>query len=194
MIYIIRHGETDWNQEGRCQGRADIELNSKGIEQAKKISDQLKNIEFDMVFSSPLKRAYCTAQIIRSNKIVVDNRIIERNNGKLEGMLKAEYIELINFNDLSENEYEVEPLEEFRSRINNFLDETITNYKNKNVLIVTHAGVSIYMKCYFEGEPIDGNFHKLKLKNCEVLIYSNESDQSQIWYKKTQELIFVFFN
>ena len=46
--------------------------------------------------------------------------------------------------------------------------------KGKNILVVTHAGVSIYARCFFEGEPVDGNYNNLKLKNCEVLDYDNE--------------------
>lgn len=55
MIYIVRHGQTDWNLEKRYQGRIDIELNGTGIKQAEKLSLKLSNIKFDKVFSSPLK-------------------------------------------------------------------------------------------------------------------------------------------
>ena len=125
MIYIVRHGQTDWNVEGIYQGRIDIPLNKTGIEQAKKTKEELKGIKFDKVFSSPLKRAIETAQIICNNPIIKDDRIIERCNGK-------------------------------------------------DILVVTHAGVSIYAKCYFEGEPKDGNYLAYKLKNCKVLKYDNK--------------------
>lgn len=173
MIYIVRHGQTNWNLEGRYQGRKDIELNQTGIIQAKEIQYQLKDIKFDIVFSSPLKRAYDTAKIICDNDIIIDNRIIEGCNGSLEGKLKSECEEFINFNDFNENKYGIEPLLQFRERIKNFLDEVVLKYASQNILIVTHAGVSIYMRCYFEGEPIIGNCNSLKLKNCEVLKYDN---------------------
>ena len=173
MIYIVRHGQTDWNLEGRYQGRIDIELNSKGIEQAETIREELKDIKFDKVFSSPLKRAYKTAQIITNNPITTDERIIERCNGKLEGKLKTETVDAVDFTDPNESRLGIETLPDFRKRISDFLDLITTEYKNQNVLIVTHAGVSIYMKCYFEGEPEDGNYSKYKLKNCEVLTYKN---------------------
>ncbi len=174
MIYIVRHGQTDWNLEGRRQGRIDIELNNNGIEQAKKLHEELKNIKFDIVFSSHLKRAYKTAQIISNNDIIIDNRIIERCNGKLEGKFKSDFNGAVDFTSYKGQGYEIEPLLDFRERIKNFLDEIMVKYKNKNVLIVTHAGVSIYLKCYFAGEPDDGNYSKLKLKNCEVLKYNND--------------------
>ena len=68
----------------------DIELNGTGIKQAKYLSLKLSNIKFDKAFSSPLKRAYATAQLITHNSIITDDRIIERCNGILEGKLKSD--------------------------------------------------------------------------------------------------------
>lgn len=173
MIYIVRHGQTNWNKEGRYQGRMDVELNGKGIDQARKTREKLAGIKYDKVFSSPLKRAYKTAQIICDNEIITDERIIERCNGELEGKLKTEVKEEIDFNDPFNTKMGIEPITDFRGRIKDFLDDIVNNYQNKNILVVTHAGVSIYIKCYFEGEPKDGNYNNYKLKNCEFLEYEN---------------------
>ena len=172
MIYLVRHGQTDWNLEGRYQGRIDIELNSKGREQAIEIKEKLKEIKFDKVFSSPLKRALETAKIITDNDIEIDERLIERCNGELEGKLKSECVNMVDFTDENDSKLGVELLPKFRGRIENFLSEIEKKYNGKNILIVTHAGVSIYAKCYFEGEPKDGNYSRYKLKNCEVLTYN----------------------
>ena len=126
-----------------------------------------------MVFSSPLIRAYHTAQIISDNNILKDDRIIERSNGDLEGRLKSDIIDNIDFNDPNEIRYNIENIIDFRNRINNFFDDITTNYKDKNVLVVTHAGVGIYARCYFEGEPENNEYMKYKMKNCEVLKYKN---------------------
>lgn len=174
MIYIVRHGQTNWNLEGRYQGRIDIELNETGINQAKVIHEELKNIKFDKVFSSPLKRAYKTAEIICDDDIVKDERLIERCNGKLEGTLKNKISKNINFNEREKTKLGIEPIDEFRSRIDSFFNEIVNEYKGKNILVVTHAGVSIYVRCFFEGEPSDGDYNGYKLKNCEVLKYENE--------------------
>lgn len=174
MIYIVRHGQTDWNLEERYQGRIDIELNETGIAQAKEISEKLKNVKFDRIFSSPLKRAYKTAQIIRNDEIILDNRLIERCNGDLEGKLKCECENMVDFSDSNEQRHGIEPLPIFRERIKNFLDEILKKYPKQNILIATHAGVSIYIRCYFEGEPKDGNYDNCKLGNCEVLQYDNK--------------------
>lgn len=172
MIYLVRHGQTDWNLEGRYQGRIDIKLNSKGREQAKEIKEKLKEIKFDKVFSSPLKRALETAKIITDNDIKIDERLIERCNGELEGKLKSECVNMVDFTDENDSKLGIESLPKFRGRIENFLSEVEKNYSGKNILIVTHAGVSIYVKCYFEGKPKDGNYSRYKLKNCEVYTYN----------------------
>lgn len=173
MIYVIRHGQTDWNLEGRYQGSIDIELNNTGRKQALEIKEKLKDISFDKVFSSPLKRAYETASIIYSGKIIIDSRITERCNGELEGKDKKFYQGCINFADPKDTRFGVEPLPEFRKRILDFFDDITRDYKNMNILVVTHAGVSIYAKCYFDGEPKDGDYSKLITKNCEVLQFIN---------------------
>ena len=172
MIYIVRHGETDWNVEGRYGGRVDVELNAKGINQAQSISKELKNIKFDKVFSSPLKRAYHTAKIITNTEITIDERIIERDNGELEGKLKKDCPPNINFNDPNTG-FGIESIIDFRKRIFDFLDDITTNYTDQNILIVTHAGVGIYARCYFEGEPINNDYLSFKIKNCEVIKYEN---------------------
>lgn len=176
MIYIVRHGQTDWNLEGRMQGHSDIPLNETGINQAKIIKEKLKDIQFDKVFSSPLKRAYQTAKIITNTEITIDERIIERDNGELEGKLKKDCPPNIDFNDPNTG-FGIESIIDFRNRIFNFFDDITTNYTNENILVVTHAGVAIYARCYFEGEPINNDYLSFKIKNCEVLMYENTKEK-----------------
>lgn len=174
MIYIVRHGQTDWNLEGRYQGRKDVNLNEEGVLQAVKLKEELKNVKFDKVFSSPLKRAYETAKIITSDEITLDDRLQERCNGELEGKLKSECKDAVDFTDPNETRLGIESLGDFRKRIFDFFEDIVKEYKGKNVLVATHAGVSIYAKCYFDGEPKHGNYSSYKLKNCAVLTYENK--------------------
>ena len=89
----LRHGVTDWNRQGRFQGRTDIPLNDEGVSQAHAAALRLQTIRFDHVVASPLARALKTAEIIAAaaNKpLAVDDGIIECNFGSLEGLSIAE--------------------------------------------------------------------------------------------------------
>lgn len=171
MIYIVRHGQTDWNLTGKNQGHTDIELNKAGIKQAEQLAEKLKNIKFDYVFSSPLKRAAKTAKIIYNGEIIFDVRIMERCNGELEGLTNTK--NMIDFSDPDDTRYGVEPLTVFRNRITEFWNEITDNYFGKNILVVTHAGVVIYSQAYFKGEPEDGRYLGYKIGNCDILKFDN---------------------
>ncbi|WP_418390600.1 histidine phosphatase family protein, partial [[Clostridium] scindens] len=67
-IYLVRHGETDWNIVRKLQGRTDIPLNEKGIKAAQKTGEALRNVPFTRAFSSPLKRAMDTAKLILGDR------------------------------------------------------------------------------------------------------------------------------
>lgn len=88
-IYLIRHGETDWNKVKRLQGITDIPLNAYGIELAEKTAEGLKDVPFDRVYTSPLIRARKTAEIIRGNRpieIIPTDGLLEISFGDYEGL------------------------------------------------------------------------------------------------------------
>lgn len=116
MIYIVRHGQTDYNVNGRYGGRIDVPLNEKGISDAKKLKDKFKNIKFDYIFCSPLTRTVQTLKEITDKDFIVDERIIERSNGSLEGKLKSEITEEIDFNGPNEKRYDIENIMDFRNK------------------------------------------------------------------------------
>jgi broad specificity phosphatase PhoE len=88
-IFLVRHGETVWNRENRCQGFTDIELSEKGLAQAEAVATYLKKIsELHAIYSSDLKRARKTAEAIAGKQgleVVVDPRLRELNQGEFEG-------------------------------------------------------------------------------------------------------------
>ena len=89
LIYLMRHGETDWNKERRLQGQSDIPLNEYGIELAAKTAEAMAEIPFDMAFCSPLERAEKTARIIlgeRNTPLYTDSLLMEINFGSKEGI------------------------------------------------------------------------------------------------------------
>ena len=93
-VTFVRHGETDWNSQGKQQGKADIPLNEKGLQQAQKTAELLSNMEFDHVYCSPLMRARQTAQVIcegRKVPITYDERISERDMGEFQGKRWEEF-------------------------------------------------------------------------------------------------------
>jgi broad specificity phosphatase PhoE len=88
-IYLIRHGETDWNRDQRFQGQTDIPLNQTGREQAEQLVTELQDLKIDCIYSSPLSRAYETAQIATSYlqiQILKESRLKETNIGGAEGL------------------------------------------------------------------------------------------------------------
>ena len=86
MIYFIRHGQTDMNNRKVLQGRSDHPLNDAGIAQAQKAAYELRHISFTKVYTSPLKRAIQTAEILAPNAhAVIDDRLIEMDYGPYEG-------------------------------------------------------------------------------------------------------------
>lgn len=172
MIYIVRHGQTDYNVEKRITGQLDIPLNEKGRDDALKLKEKLKDISFDYVFASPLKRTVETAKIATNNQdIILDRRIIERYNGSLEGMVKDEIEKDFDFNDINSKKYGIESVRELKARVYDFLDEIIKKYPKKNILIVTHGGVLIVMRHYFEGKPKNNDDYFMT--NCEIVKYNN---------------------
>lgn len=87
-IYIFRHGQTDYNVSRRVMGQLDIPLNETGIAQAAELSTRLANTHLEVIYTSPLLRAKQTAQILTDKigiPIIPDKRLMERNNGKLQG-------------------------------------------------------------------------------------------------------------
>ena len=88
ILYFVRHGETSWNKSKIYQGSTDIPLNSTGLQQAKLVSSYFKDISIDDIFTSPLKRASVTAEIIAKPHCisVKENRnLMEMNFGQWEG-------------------------------------------------------------------------------------------------------------
>lgn len=147
-LTVIRHGETDYNKLGKFHGITDIELSQIGIEQAEKLSVNLEG-DFDVIISSPLKRARTTAEIINSKlklEIVENELILERDFGNLEGLTWEEFSEKFpeeaskNNPDFQEYLEKGETIAEVESRVELFFEWLkISGFKKP--LIVTHAGI-----------------------------------------------------
>jgi len=99
-VYLFRHGQTDFNRDGKFTGWLDSKLTDLGFEQARAVSEQLKDKKFGIAFHTSLTRSKQTLTEILTyhpecTKILEDDRMIERNYGKLNGMTHAEFIQNI---------------------------------------------------------------------------------------------------
>ena len=170
-IYLVRHGEVNHNLYKKYSTE-DEDLNETGVKQAFTLREKIKDLDFDIIISSPLMRTTHTAKIINLNnkEIIFDDRIKKRNPGSLNGQSmngtdREEY-----WNYYSEVKYGTsENIQEFFERVYSFLEE-LKSKEYKNVLIVAHSGVSKAFSGYFEGIK-DGKFLKRGLKNCEIKEY-----------------------
>lgn len=174
-IYVIRHGQTEWNVLKKMQGSADIPLNEKGLSQAEQAKLNVKDISIDKIFCSPLIRAKQTASIVNQDRnldIVYDDRLRERDYGEFEGTNKSSF----NYNDFwayNKNlQYnKAENVKDFFARIYDFLDELKSKYQNENILIVCHAGVLKAIQCYAKGMMSDDEIGPFLPDNASVQEY-----------------------
>lgn len=189
-IYLTRHGETDWNIELNRKQKIKnnikkktvtdddfIDINTTGIKQANKLAEKLKNTRIDLVICSPLPRAKQTADIIvkgRNIPIIFDKDISVREFGEHKGKVADVDFDFTHgFWSYKANiKYKrAENIRDFFKRVYLFLDKIKEEYKDKNVLIVTHGSIGIPIYCYFNGIPEDDNLLKFVLGNCEIAIY-----------------------
>lgn len=177
-LYVMRHGQTDWNVLGKVQGATDIELNEVGLQQAQNAKQNFNQYTIDLIFCSPLKRTRKTAEIINEDRkipIVYEEKIVERYFGELEGSkpMEDEIFQKYNFWDYEADIKicQVESVKEICKRVWGFLEEVKEKYADKNVLFVTHGGTAKTINSYFEGIGEDGILPQLALKNCEIKEY-----------------------
>ncbi|NMA70517.1 MAG: histidine phosphatase family protein [Firmicutes bacterium] len=93
LLYLVRHGETDWNRTMRIQGHSDIELNDHGVAQARRLGARLARWPIDRAIASDLVRAQETARLALGDRAIpleLDERLRERNFGEWEGLTREE--------------------------------------------------------------------------------------------------------
>lgn len=152
-IYLLRHGETDWNKEGRIQGHTDIPLNQKGRMQIAQTAKGLAGIcsDIDLIICSPLSRAHESARIAAENlhypieRVVVEPMLIERCFGEAEGMTAKERARKYPNYQYSDTGYRfpgIEEYEDLMKRADSILQKIVSTYKDKeNILVVSHGAI-----------------------------------------------------
>ena len=182
LIIFVRHGQTEWNVLKRMQGREDIPLNEKGLEEAHFTSFGIKaacdktGIKFDRVVSSPLLRASVTGEIIASSigceNVYCDQRVTERDFGVLSGTPfdhNSKYI----MRDV-ENIPSLEPVCSLIDRVNDFIKCNAS--PKENILVVTHGAVTRIYADHAKKAPgyeITAPF----LLNCHLVVYTYDGQE-----------------
>lgn len=174
-LYIVRHGETQWNRIGKLQGWKNSDLTEEGIKNAMKLGERLKDVDFSHIYTSPLNRALITAKYIKGNrdlKIETIEGLKEMGFGLWEGLENDELIKLYGDENYifwnKPEEYSPnggETFDELFQRLDNSLNYILNNSKVGNILVVSH-GISIKalfaiidkteLKYFWEDTYVDG--------------------------------------
>lgn len=185
-LYITRHGETEWNTEGRMQGWNDSPLTELGISQAQWLYQRLKDMNFDAIYSSPAGRAYKTAEILKGKKnteIIAHDALREINLLQWEG-LDQEAIKEIDgeqFYNFWKAPHLYKPItgEDFmqlQNRVTNGIREIVKKHKNETILIVTHTMTLKALIAGIENKPISTIWDPPFIKQTSLTILEIDED------------------
>jgi broad specificity phosphatase PhoE len=133
-LLLVRHGETDWNAEGRLQGHTDRPLNEYGRRQAKELAERLADEPVDAIYASDLSRAKETAEIVGERlglPVVIDADLREKNWGNWEGLTGDERVHVV---------FEGESTEEHRDRVLRAVRRIVERHPGQRIVVVTHGG------------------------------------------------------
>ncbi len=192
MLYIARHGQTQWNQENKIQGVHNISLNKTGVAQAKEVAQYFQSGNFDIkhIKSSDLRRAKQTARPIGKTlniQVEYDSRLREYNFGQLEGRtpfsVSRETLAQFMKNPQSMG---CEPFEDAFARISAVLDSI--DY-NTNTILVSHGGIMRFAMYYFENGPVFDvqkfldSWHKTHIGNASVFRVASRDSKMELFYQ-----------
>ncbi|MCX7975779.1 MAG: histidine phosphatase family protein [Bellilinea sp.] len=165
-LWLVRHGQTDWNVEGRYQGQADMPLNEIGLKQARELAIKISEIDFEAVYSSDLQRALTTAQILaRDKQVNIDRRLREIHQGEWEGQLfsvirqrYADFFQSREQNPLESRPPGGESLQEVAERVKACVDEIAKRHQGKRILVVSHGLAIATLIAAAKGLPLSHSF------------------------------------
>ena len=172
-FYFIRHGETDWNRDAIIMGHTDIPLNTMGVHQAYRAQKFFKNLSFDQIYTSPLKRAYRTAEILGESiqsPLVISDGLTERGWGEYQG---STYTSLSSLKD-SELPNGAETLDEFEVRVFIAMQKILTA-SNLPPLIVAHGGVFALLARHCVDQD-------LRAANCKPFFFKPPPNSGGLWH------------
>lgn len=185
QIILVRHGETEWNVKDVFRGRMDVDLNETGRKQAELLAKYLSYSKIDAVYSSPLKRALTTAEIVASYQrldVVVDPGLIDFDFGEWQGLPRQEvrnkykelYAQWINHPDRVRMPAG-ETLDEVRKRAMSVVDKVIAKYEGQ-VVLVSHRVVNKVLICALLGLD-NSHFWNIEQDTCGMTAFAYENGQ-----------------
>lgn len=179
MLYIMRHGKTDWNVIHRLQGRTDVPLNDEGRDMARAAGKACRNVHFDVCYCSPLIRARETAKLVLKDRevpIIYDDRLMEMSFGIYEGLAHSFQIPDCPINVLFQKPEQYRAVEggesftQLFARTGAFLEERVypALAENKDVLIIGHGAMNCSIICQVRDIPLE-RFWEAGIENCKLM-------------------------
>lgn len=179
MLYIMRHGRTDWNNEYRLQGRTDIPLNDEGRKMAMEAAELYRDVHLDACYVSPLIRAQETARLLLQDRdipIITDDRLIEMSFGICEGVdhvYSKPDCPVYNLFKDPPNYKGVEggeTWEQLYERTGSFLrDVAIPQVEQgRDILIIGHGAMNTSIVCQIRDIPLE-RFWEVGIENCKLI-------------------------
>lgn len=192
-VYLVRHGRTPWNARRLIQGRTDISLAPDGIAIAQEYSKKIRDIHFDRIFSSPLKRAYETAEILRGDRdipIETDDRLKEICFGENEGRDSLAILhnpeDPFHYFYSAPEKYKPAPggetFEEVIARGASFLHQVVEPLQDKcqRIMIVGHGAFNKGLMCTVAGREVKDYWGPGIQPNCGAIIFTLENGKYTI--------------
>ena len=185
QVILVRHGETAWNVQKVFRGRIDIELNETGMRQAERLAQYLSKIKIDAIYSSALKRALTTAEIVASYHkldVVVTPGLIDFDFGEWQGLphqeVRDRYKEL--YTQWTNHPDRVrmpagESLDEVRKRAISVIDRVIAKYEG-SVVLASHRVVNKVLICALLGLD-NSHFWNIEQGTCGMTIFTYENER-----------------
>ena len=198
-LYIVRHGETEWNTLGRIQGHTDVALSDRGRRQAAALARRLAGVAFDAAYCSDLSRARETAQIIlgtRDAPLYATPQLREYHKGIFEGLTVREYAQ--RYPDLYQaslrNDLDFAPpgggetIRQTSARMAQFTAQLLAQNPSDTALIVGHGGSLRAVIVALLSLPLEANW-KFAMRNCALsLVYTYPDNAVLHLYNDTSHL------
>lgn len=191
---LVRHGETNWNVEGRLQGHTDVDLNERGIAQAAQMAKAIKaiNLQFDVLYTSDLLRAAKTANAIEklfNTKAIVDSSLRERHLGAFQGitakeapLFDAELWKSHISRDIHQELRGGESIAQLAQRVQKALEKIRMQHLGQTILVVSHGGTLDMMYRLASNQALDAE-RAISVPNASLnwIIHDGSSWKVDCW-------------